>query len=181
MTVTILNVNEAPVFTSYTPGVQAQISAEENTTSLTTIAASDEDGDTFDFDDMDPDDIDNMTGVEVTIVIESYSPEEVEKGEIIRITGYAEDENGTKLLDFPIGFGMWDKDRVNPAFEIGSTVTSDTGTFDYNSTDFLAALPGINEIIGLPFCKSYIFINTDLETDSLFLKFKTCSSSGCPI
>ena len=49
MTVTILNVNEAPVFTSYTPGVQAQISAEENTTSLTTIAASDEDGDTLSF------------------------------------------------------------------------------------------------------------------------------------
>ena len=49
---------------------------------------------------MDPDDIDNMTGDLVTIVIESYSPTEVDKGEIIRIQGYVEDENGTRLPSF---------------------------------------------------------------------------------
>ena len=31
---------------------------------------------------------------------------------------------------------MWDKERINPAFEIGSTVTNSSGYFDYNSTDF---------------------------------------------
>ena len=49
MNITILNVNEAPVFTSYTPGVQAQIEANENVTALTTIGASDEDGDALSF------------------------------------------------------------------------------------------------------------------------------------
>ena len=136
-----------------------------SSTTLDRPDEEDEDGDTFDFDDMDPDDIDNMTGVEVTIVIESYSPEEVEKGEIIRITGYAEDENGTKLVDFPIGFGMWDKDHVNPAFEIGSTVTSDLGTFDYNSTDFLAALPGINEIYAASYKQGFLGVDGPKEVE----------------
>ena len=31
------------------------------------------------------------------------------------------------LPNFPVGFGMWDKERINPAFEIGQTVTNETG------------------------------------------------------
>ena len=45
MVITILNVNEAPVFSNYTPGVLAQILANENVSDLVTIEATDEDGD----------------------------------------------------------------------------------------------------------------------------------------
>lgn len=141
----------------------------------------DEDGDTFDFDEMDPDDIDNMTGVEVTIVIDNYSPEEVEKGETLRITGYAEDENGTRLSNFPIGFGMWDSEHINPAFEIGSTVTDSSGAFDYNSTDFLAALTGLNEIYAASYKEGFIGIDgpeiIEVSSDT-FLTVSAPSSVG---
>ena len=168
--------NEAHAFVEvYVPEDNETFSASHwkrinlgGTGSSTTLDRPDdeeEDGDTFDFDEMDPDDIDNMTGIEVTIVIESYSPDEVEKGEIIRITGYAEDENGTKLLNFPIGFGMWDKDHINPAFEIGSTVTDNSGNFDYNSTDFLAALPGINEIYAASYKQGFLGLDGPKEVE----------------
>ena len=49
MTVNILNVNEAPVFKNYTPGVLAEIAANENVTSLITIEATDVDGDALTF------------------------------------------------------------------------------------------------------------------------------------
>ena len=45
MAITILDVNEAPVFSNYTPGVLAQILANENVSDLVTIEATDEDGD----------------------------------------------------------------------------------------------------------------------------------------
>ncbi|MEC7712624.1 MAG: DUF4129 domain-containing protein, partial [Candidatus Thermoplasmatota archaeon] len=168
--------NEAHAFVEvYVPEDNETFSASHwkrinlgGTGSSTTLDRPDdeeEDGDTFDFDEMDPDDIENMTGIEVTIVIESYSPDEVEKGEIIRITGYAEDENGTKLLNFPIGFGMWDKDHINPAFEIGSTVTDNSGNFDYNSTDFLAALPGINEIYAASYKQGFLGLDGPKEVE----------------
>ena len=60
---------------------------------------------------------------------------------------------------------MWDKDRVNPAFEIGSTVTSDSGTFDYNSTDFLAALPGINEIYAASYKQGFLGVDGPKEVE----------------
>ena len=127
-----------------------------NSNTLDRPDEEEDDGDTFDFDDMDPEDIDNMTGIEVTIVIESYSPNEIEKGEILRITGYAEDENGTKLANFPIGFGMWDKEHENPAFEIGSGITDDLGNFDFNATDFLSAIPGINELYAASYKQGFL-------------------------
>ena len=168
--------NEAHAFVEvYIPEDNETISASHwkrinlgGTGSSTTLDRpddEDEEGDTFDFDDMDPDDLDNMTGIEVNIVIESYSPEEVDKGEIIRITGYAEDENGTRLSNFPVGFGMWDKDHVNPAFEIGSTMTSASGDFDYNSTDFLQALLGLNEIYAASYKQGFFGIDGPKEIE----------------
>ena len=58
MVITILNVNETPVFTNYTSGVLAQILANENVTDLITIAATDEDGDALTF---------NVTGVDAAM------------------------------------------------------------------------------------------------------------------
>ena len=168
--------NEAHAFVEvYIPVDNETVSASHwkrinlgGTGSSTTLDRPDEDdeeGDTFDFDEMDPDDIDNMTGVEVSIVIESHSPTEVNKGEIIRITGYVEDENGTRLANFPVGFGMWDNDRLNPAFEIGSTVTSDSGTFDYNSTDFLTALLGFNDIYAASYKQGFLGLDGPREVE----------------
>ena len=66
-----------------------------------------DEGDTFDFDEMEPDDIEDMEGEPVTIVITSVSPDDrVDKGATIRIQGYVEDQNNTRLADFPVGFGM---------------------------------------------------------------------------
>lgn len=124
-----------------------------------------DDGDTFNFDEMDPDDIDNMTGDLVTIVIESYSPTEVDKGEIIRIQGYVEDENGTRLPSFEIGFGMWDKEHVEPAFEIGQTLTDSSGNFDFNITDFLAATPGDNEIYAASYKQGFLGVDGPKEIE----------------
>ena len=77
-----------------------------------------EDGDTFNFDEMDPDDINNMTGEPVTIVITDVSPDDdADKGDTIRIQGYVEDQNGTRLPNFEVGFGMWDENHVEPAFD----------------------------------------------------------------
>jgi len=119
-----------------------------------------EDGDTFDFDDMDPDDIDNMTGEPVTIVITEIIPDdEVDKGEIIRIKGYVEDENETRLPDFEVGFGMWDKEHAEPAFEIGQTLTDSSGNFDFNITDFLAAVPGENEIYAASYKEGFLGVD----------------------
>ncbi|MDG1543429.1 MAG: hypothetical protein P8R34_00415, partial [archaeon] len=124
-----------------------------------------DDGDTFNFDEMDPDDIDNMTGDLVTIVIESYSPTEVDKGEIIRIQGYVEDQNGTRLPSFEIGFGMWDKEHVAPAFEIGQTLTDPSGNFDFNITDFLAATPGDNEIYAASYKQGFLGVDGPKEIE----------------
>ena len=124
-----------------------------------------DDGDTFNFDEMDPDDIEDMTGVPVTIVIESYSPTEVDKGEIIRIQGYVEDENGTRLPNFPLGFGMWDDGHDEPAFEIGQSLTDDEGNFDANLTDFLAAMPGDNELYAASYKQSFLGVDGPKEVE----------------
>ena len=171
--------NEAHAFVEvYVPEDSETFSASHwkrinlgGTGSSTTLDRPDEeedDGDTFDFDDMDPDDIDNMTGVEVTIIIETYSPDEIEKGETLRITGYAEDENGTTLSNFPIGFGMWDKEHSEPAFEIGSTSTDNSGNFDFNATDFLSAIPGINELYAASYKQGFLGVDgpKDIEISS---------------
>ena len=119
-----------------------------------------EDGDTFDFDEMDPDDIDNMTGEPVTIVITEIVPDdEVDKGEMIRIKGYVEDENETRLPDFEVGFGMWDKEHAEPAFEIGQTLTDSLGNFDFNITDFLVAIPGENEIYAASYKEGFLGVD----------------------
>ena len=124
-----------------------------------------DDGDTFNFDEMDPDDIDNMTGEPVTIVIESSSPTEVDKGGIIRIQGYVEDQNGTRLPSFEIGFGMWDKEHVAPAFGIGQTLTDPSGNFDFNITDFLAAIPGDNEIYAASYKQGFLGVDGPEEIE----------------
>ena len=118
-----------------------------------------DDGDTFNFDEMDPDDINNMTGDPVTIIIESYSPNEVDKGEIIRIQGYVEDENGTRLPNFPLGFGMWDDGHDEPAFEIGQSLTDEEGNFDANLTDFLEAIPGDNELYAASYKQNFLGVD----------------------
>ena len=41
---------------------------------------------------------------------------------------------------------MWDEMHTQPIFEIGQTVTNETGFFDTSLVDFLKALPGENEI-----------------------------------
>ena len=124
-----------------------------------------DDGDTFNFDEMDPDDIENMTGDPVTIVIESYSPTEVDKGEIIRIQGYVEDENGTRLPNFPLGFGMWDDGHDEPAFEIGQSLTDDGGNFDANLTDFLVAIPGVNQIYAASYKQNFLGVDGPKEVE----------------
>ena len=60
---------------------------------------------------------------------------------------------------------MWDKDHINPAFEIGSTVTDNSGNFDYNSTDFLAALPGINEIYAASYKQGFLGLDGPKEVE----------------
>ena len=168
--------NEAHAFVEvYVPVDNETISASHwkridlggtgSSTTLDRPDEEDEEGDTFDFDEMDPDDIENMTGVQVTVVIESSAPDEVEKGEIIRITGYVENENGTKLPNFPVGFGMWDKERINPAFEIGSSVTNSSGYFDYNTTDFLGALTGFNEIYAASYKQGFLGVGGPEEVE----------------
>ena len=50
---------------------------------------------------MDPDDIENMTGEMVDVVITSISPDDrVDKGAAISVQGYVEDQNGTRLPNF---------------------------------------------------------------------------------
>ena len=134
-----------------------------------TLDRPDEDedeGDTFDFDEMDPDDIDNMTGEAVTIVITEITPDdEVDKGETIRVIGYAENQNGTRLSDFTIGFGMWDKDHTKPPFEIGQTLTDSSGNFDFNITEFLDALPGENEIYAASYEQGFLGVDGPEEIE----------------
>ena len=112
------------------------------------------------------DDIDNMTGEAVTIVITEITPDdEVDKGETIRIIGYAENQNGTRLPDFNIGFGMWDKDHTKPPFEIGQTLTDSSGNFDFNITDFLVALPGVNEIYAASYEQGFLGVDGPEEIE----------------
>ncbi|MEC9332419.1 MAG: hypothetical protein VYA07_00030, partial [Candidatus Thermoplasmatota archaeon] len=128
----------------------------------------DEEGDTFDFDEFDPNDIDNMTGDPVTIVIESVSPSEVDKGELIRVQGYVEDQNETRIPAFSVGFGMWDEDHEYPSFEIGQGQTDALGSFDVNLSDFLSAYPGWNEIYVASYQQGFLGIDgpEDLEVFS---------------
>ena len=60
---------------------------------------------------------------------------------------------------------MWDSDRLNPAFEIGSTVTSDSGNFDYNSTDFLTALLGLNDIYAASYKQGFLGLDGPREVE----------------
>ena len=54
---------------------------------------------------------------------------------------------------------MWDKERINPAFEIGSSVTNSSGYFDYNTTDFLGALTGFNEIYAASYKQGFLGVD----------------------
>ena len=160
--------NEAHAFVEvYVPEDNETFSASHwkridlgGTGSSTTLERPDEeedDGDTFDFDEMDPDDIENMTGEPVTIIITEISPDDrVDKGEQITINGYAEDQNGTRIPNFNVGFGMWDKEHSEPAFEIGETVTNSSGNFQFNATEFLSALPGENEIYAAAYEQGFL-------------------------
>ena len=160
--------NEAHAFVEvYVPEDNETFSASHwkridlgGTGSSTTLDRPDDeedDGDTFDFDDMDPDDIENMTGELVTIVITQISPDDrVDKGEEITISGYAEDQNGTRIPNFNVGFGMWDKEHSEPAFEIGQTVTNSSGNFEFITTEFLSALPGENEIYAAAYEQGFL-------------------------
>ena len=137
-----------------------------NSNTLDRPDEEEDDGDTFDFDEMEPDDIDNMTGEPVTIVITELSPDdEVDKGESIRIKGYVEDQNGTRLPNFEIGFGMWDKDHNEPIFEIGQTLTDSSGDFDYNITEFLAAIPGENEVYAASYREGFLGVDGPEDID----------------
>ena len=141
------------------------------TGSSNTLDRPDEDGegeeeDNFDFDDSNPDDIDNMTGELVTIVITEVSPvDKVNKGDSLRIKGYAEDQNGTKLPNFEVGFGMWDKEHTEPAFEIGQGLTNSSGHFDVNATDFLAAILGENEIYAASYKQGFLGVDGPKDID----------------
>ena len=119
-----------------------------------------DDGDTFNFDEMDPDDIDNMTGELVTIVITDISPDDdADKGDTIRIQGYVEDQNGTRLPNFEVGFGMWDENHAEPVFEIGQAITDYLGNFDSNTTEFLEAIPGENEIYAASYKQGFLGVD----------------------
>ena len=125
-----------------------------------------EEEDSFDFDDSNPDDLDNMTGELVTIVITEVSPvDKVNKGDSLRIKGYAEDQNGTKLPNFEVGFGMWDKEHTEPAFEIGQGLTNSSGHFDVNATDFLAAILGENEIYAASYKQGFLGVDGPKDID----------------
>ena len=116
-----------------------------------------DEGDTFDFDDMEPDDIEDMEGEPVTIVITSVSPDDrVDKGATIRIQGYVEDQNNTRLADFPVGFGMWDEEHEEPIFELGDGLTNASGNFDVSVTNFLTAIPGSNEIYAASYEQGFL-------------------------
>ncbi len=130
-----------------------------------------EDGDTFDFDEMEPDDIDDMEGEQVTIVISSISPNnQVDKGDIIRIQGYVENQNNTRLINFPVGFGMWDVNHEEPIFEIGNGLTDNSGNFDVNVTEFLQAIPGVNEIYAASYKEGFLGVdgpeNIEVHSDT---------------
>ena len=128
-----------------------------------------EDDDTFNFDEMDPDDIDNMTGEPVTVVITSLSPDDrVDKGYAITVAGYVEDQNGTRLPNFNVGFGMWDKEHTQPIFEIGQVTTNESGNFNTALTNFLEALPGENEIYAASYEQGFLGVDgpEDIEVYS---------------
>ncbi len=171
--------NEAHAFVEvYVPEDNTTFSASHwkrinlgGTGSSNTLERPDDDGeddDTFDFDDFDPDDLENMTGEPVTVVIVNVSPSEVDKGELIRIEGYVEDQNGTRIPDFSVGFGMWDENHEYPAFEIGEGQTDSSGSFDVNLSDFLAATPGLNEVYAAAYQQGFLGIDgpEDVEVSS---------------
>jgi hypothetical protein len=132
---------------------------------------SDEGGDEFNFDEFDPNDIDNMTGEQVTVVLEGVAPSAADKGELFRLWGYVEDRNGTRIDGFSVGGGMWDENHTEPAFEIGTGITNSTGDFDFNATGFLAALPGWNEIYAASYESGFIGIDgpedVEVSTDTV--------------
>ena len=132
---------------------------------------SDEGGDEFNFDEFDPNDIDNMTGEQVTVVLEGVAPSAADKGELFRLWGYVEDRNGTRIDGFTVGGGMWDENHAEPAFEIGTGTTNATGNFDFNATGFLAALPGWNEIYAASYESGFIGIDgpedVEVSTDTV--------------
>lgn len=176
--------NEAHAFVEvYVPVDNETISASHwkridlgGTGSSTTLDRPDEegeDGDIFDFDEMDPDDIENMTGEMVNVVITSISPDDrIDKGAAISVQGYVENQNGTRLPNFEVGFGMWDEMRTQPIFEIGQTVTNETGFFDTSLVDFLDALPGENEIYAASYKEGFLGVDgpetIDVYSNSTF-------------
>ena len=144
-----------------------------NSNTLDRPDEEEDDGDTFDFDEMDPDDIDNMTGEIVEVVITSVSPDErIDKGSVIYVEGYVQDQNGSRLPNFEVGFGMWDKEHTEPIFEIGQTLTNETGFFNASLADFLKAIPGENEIYAASYREGFLGVdgpeNIEIYSDSAF-------------
>ena len=168
--------NEAHAFVEvYVPEDNTTFSASHwkrinlgGTGSSNTLERPDDDGeddDTFDFDEFDPDDLDNLTGEQVTVVIESVSPLEVDKGDLLRVEGYVEDQNETRIPEFSVGFGMWDEDHAYPAFEIGEGQTDSSGSFEVDLSDFLDATPGPNEVYAAAYQQGFLGIDGPEEVE----------------
>ena len=60
---------------------------------------------------------------------------------------------------FEVGFGMWDEMHTQPIFEIGQTVTNETGFFDASLVDFLKGLPGENEIYAASYKEGFLGVD----------------------
>ena len=106
MNISILNVNEAPVFTSYTPGVQAQIEANENVTALTTIGASDEDGDVLSFSvsgaDASAFNISNAGVLELSSILDYENPSDANADNVYDVTVTVSDSALTAAVNFSL-------------------------------------------------------------------------------
>ena len=106
MNISILNVNEAPVFTSYTPGVQAQIEANENVTALTTIGASDEDGDALSFSvsgaDASAFNISNAGVLDLSSILDYENPSDANADNVYAFTVTVSDSALTAAVNFSL-------------------------------------------------------------------------------
>ena len=68
----------------------------------------------------------------------------------------------TRIPNFNVGFGMWDKEHSEPAFEIGQTITNSSGNFEFIATEFLSALPGENEIYAAAYEQGFLGVDGPL-------------------
>ena len=137
-----------------------------------------EDGDTFDFGENDPADLDNgnLTGDPVVVVLTGAEPGEVDKGTgSLHVWGYVETVNGTPLGNFSVGFGLWDAPHNHSIVELGSGLTASNGTFDLTLAVPLEAWPGPTEIYAASYERGWlgydgpestgIYANTTLTPD----------------